>query len=895
MVLCDGYRWKNFRGPAEHRQPYAGVWYRYDSGGWKVFEFLELCEAAGIDTCVVTLPVTETVADLEDLAEYAFGPASSTWGALRVKDGRAKPYRPFIIEIGNENTLNYTQPEANPCRDGCQNFTKRWLERALAMDGKAQALGLNLTFVVGFDAGIGGGQSCSQETVRQSKASIVELGGWAAQLGERAVWDCHTGGDSPADGAVTAGALIELRQILRDAGSDMRAAVLEENGGTHNMLRMLGHVTQNHALSRLGEFIVVNTVATGLQPLGRNSNGWDQGNIYFTPNASWLAPPAVATRMIAEASQGLPEVLNVTAPPALDVLASKSTDGTRLGIRVANPTNASVQADFQIDGMSVGVVQAQVLAAASPLAVRVESVRSNTSLQALAKGWTFPPYSFTTFRAEAHAQQDEGTVVDISHGQPDGVMVGAHYFSGWYHCSGAGCYSHFHGFTPTGKRTLNIFDADAYPERIPLLGNLTVDESTIAAEIETADKALDFFDVLYYDGGMDCGMAPGSDPNLRYCLDSALAFMLNSSSVWGSTRRLHFFISYSNDIDRSHANVFVGAAGEAKWSGLVRTWVSAMRHPRYLKVDGRPVFKILIPDIFVTECGGNATLATLRLDELRAAARQAGLKNPIVGGGWQNPGLPSGAARTEMPGKQHPDGFIRWNRTQVNCTECTIKTVAVSSLLECEAMCNVTTGCTAITIQEGAGQRSCEIKKVSSPGIFDSSRDTLVRVPGQVQYDWTGTYNAAPPVCRPPTSQGSWVCPRYRDSWFPNATSKGARIFPYAECGDWQGAVRTIHADDRVPYLANVIAGFDPRPWEEHAPSFAMPSAREWEAVLRQAKAQCLNASNRFGFPDASAPHGYQPAVNIYAWNEFGEGGITAPTRGEGRMKVEVLARVFGG
>ena len=286
MVLCDGYRWKNFRGPAEHRQPYAGVWYRYDSGGWKVFEFLELCEAAGIDTCVVTLPVTETVADLEDLAEYAFGPASSTWGALRVKDGRAKPYRPFIIEIGNENTLNYTQPEANPCRDGCQNFTKRWLERALAMDGKAQALGLNLTFVVGFDAGIGGGQSCSQETVRQSKASIVELAGWAAQLGERAVWDCHTGGDSPADGAVTAGALIELRQILRDAGSDMRAAVLEENGGTHNMLRMLGHVTQNHALSRLGEFIVVNTVATGLQPLGRNSNGWDQGNIYFTPNAS---------------------------------------------------------------------------------------------------------------------------------------------------------------------------------------------------------------------------------------------------------------------------------------------------------------------------------------------------------------------------------------------------------------------------------------------------------------------------------------------------------------------------------------------------------------------------------------------------------------------------------
>merc|ERR1712072_1546507 len=105
------------------------------------------------------------------------------------------------------------------------------------------------------------------------------------------------------------------------------------------MLRMLGHVTQNHALSRLGEFVVVNTVATGLQPLGRNSNGWDQGNIYFTPNASWLAPPAVATRMIAKVTKGLPEVSEVIfTSTGLDVLATQSMDGQRIGVRVANPS-----------------------------------------------------------------------------------------------------------------------------------------------------------------------------------------------------------------------------------------------------------------------------------------------------------------------------------------------------------------------------------------------------------------------------------------------------------------------------------------------------------------------------------------------------------------------------
>jgi hypothetical protein len=32
----------------------------------------------------------------------------------------------------------------------------------------------------------------------------------------------------------------------------------------------------------------------------------------------------------------------------------------------------------------------------------------------------------------------------------------------------------------------------------------------------------------------------------------------------------------------------------------------------------------------------------------------------------------------------------------------------------------------------------------------------------------------------------------------------------------------------------------------------------------------------------------------IYAWNEFGEGGIVAPTRGDKQVKLEVIREVFG-
>ena len=54
-----------------------------------------------------------------------------------------------------------------------------------------------------------------------------------------------------------------------------------------------------------------------------------------------------------------------------------------------------------------------------------------------------------------------------------------------------------------------------------------------------------------------------------------------------------------------------------------------------------------------------------------------------------------------------------------------------------------------------------------------------------------------------------------------------------------------------------------------------------------------MNASNRFGFPDASLPGGVQPAFEIYAWNEYGEGGLLAPTKGLGDSLIQGIAKVF--
>ena len=43
-----------------------------------------------------------TPAAMAELVEYAYGDANTTWGAQRVKDGHARPYKLKYIELGNE-------------------------------------------------------------------------------------------------------------------------------------------------------------------------------------------------------------------------------------------------------------------------------------------------------------------------------------------------------------------------------------------------------------------------------------------------------------------------------------------------------------------------------------------------------------------------------------------------------------------------------------------------------------------------------------------------------------------------------------------------------------------------------------------------------------------------
>lgn len=93
-----------------------------------------------------------------------------------------------------------------------------------------------------------------------------------------------------------------------------------------------------------------------------------------------------------------------------------------------------------------------------------------------------------------------------------------------------------------------------------------------------------------------------------------------------------------------------------------------------------------------------------------------------------------------------------------------------------------------------------------------------------------------------------------------------------------------------APYMPYLPAGWAPRPWEDPRPSFSFPDRSEWVDALTRVKSALTR------YPGLRVPDGTtvgQKMFNIYAWNEFAEGGIVAPSVGDGWMKLEGIREVF--
>lgn len=280
--------------------------------------------------------------------------------------------------------------------------------------------------------------------------------------------------------------------------------------------------------------------------------------------------------------------------------------------------------------------------------------------------------------------------------------------------------------------------------------------------------ALDFLDVHFYRANGDESVDE--------------AFRLNLASP--EAGKMRFCIEYCNSPDFS-------ARGEEEWAACIAPWVEAMKHPSYLRIDGRLVFKVHGVTEFLKANDRDLDLCRQRLDTLRAAVRDAGLGEMIIGVG--------------ISGQTPPLG-PKWPPAQL--------------------------------------------------------------------FDFTGTY-----MCVPEAEERE---PEH----------------PYATLAVQARTTRRNRLSDPLPWMPYLAAGWNPRPWTyAKAPPhyqrfFAFPTRAEFTRELQSMK-KALSQHPSLGLPNKDGST--RKAFTIYAWNEFGEGGIVAPSRERGHLMLQCIRDVFRG
>ena len=211
------------------------------------------------------------------------------------------------------------------------------------MRTREEALGLQLGEKL--DYLIGGPPDLRPAQVSALAPLARKLAAALAPLGPFAMWDLYVGGDAVQDAVVAWDSARLLRSLLAASGSQMRLAVLEENGVHHDVTRALNHARNINRFSRLGAGVLrLDASANGLQVFGHNDNSWDQGLVFTLPNMTWLSPLGYAQHMLADAAhavngsiRNLLELRNRTAwNETVDICALLSDDGVTAVVRVVN-------------------------------------------------------------------------------------------------------------------------------------------------------------------------------------------------------------------------------------------------------------------------------------------------------------------------------------------------------------------------------------------------------------------------------------------------------------------------------------------------------------------------------------------------------------------------------
>lgn len=295
MVNAEEYMSKNMIGPRQEREPYYGHWYRYATNGFAAPEFVEFARLINTEPAIAI--------NIEDNPQDVLA---------MLKEMETNGLR--MLEIGNEENIGTTARSAY----------EHYVERFKVLYDAVHAVYPDMQFINAawwrFD------QLETMEYV------FHELDGKAD------FWDYHPWTETPQQAKEIETEMKQLQTLFLqwNPSTQMKVAIFEENGNTHDMARALAHAYMLNNVRRTNGFVPLDSPANALQPYLQNDNGWDQGQIFFSPSSVWNQPPYYAQQMAATHHQPLLVNTTLQRTSNLDVTATRNEEGTELVIHAVN-------------------------------------------------------------------------------------------------------------------------------------------------------------------------------------------------------------------------------------------------------------------------------------------------------------------------------------------------------------------------------------------------------------------------------------------------------------------------------------------------------------------------------------------------------------------------------
>ena len=336
MANAADWKWKKMIGKVEERTPYKGWWYGYSSYGFGIIEFMDLCEALGVEY-VPDFNGWETPEDMSDFARFAFGTdPSDEWVMRRIEMGRKEPYNLKYIQIGNEEVIDHKYAD---------NFVR--------IAEKIHSVNHDVTLVVGdFDYkeeiedpyNFKGGHVSTLENHKY----ILD---YCKSIGQKVMIDIHWWSEKGKDPCIFVKAALSLDSILKKIcpDSDFRLCVFELNANRHDMERAMCNAYAVNAARKYGIFPIISS-ANALQVDGQNDNGWDQGLVFMNNNVTWLQPPALVAKLAAMSHEKY--ILGIDDDVSDDdfaVSASINEEKNRVKLFVLNRNDSEVVCTLDCD------------------------------------------------------------------------------------------------------------------------------------------------------------------------------------------------------------------------------------------------------------------------------------------------------------------------------------------------------------------------------------------------------------------------------------------------------------------------------------------------------------------------------------------------------------------